>query len=416
HATPIVRMDLLVDAGYAADREHILGTASLAMNMLDEGAGSMNALEIAEALDMLGASVSAGSDVDASVVQLDALTDNLGESMDLYAQIVLNPTFPANELARLKQEQLARIKREQSTPVQMALRVFPQLLYGTDHPYGVPLTGSGTEESVAQIERQTLVDFHSTWFRPNNATLVVTGAVTMDQLLPMLEARFGTWEGAGVPAKPLAEVPQKEASKVYLIDRPGAEQSIIFAGHVAPPKANPDELALTALNEALGGSFTSRVNMNLREDKGWSYGASTIIFDAKGQRPFFVYAPVQSDKTMESMQEIQTELTNIRGGSPVTQEELTKIKASRTLSLPGRWETNDAVANALIEIVTYGLDDGHYQAYADAVRGLDLDAVRATSSTLQPDRLVWVIVGDRGRIESSVRELGLGEVEVIEAM
>jgi zinc protease len=203
---------------------------------------------------------------------------------------------------------------------------------------------------------------------------------------------------------------------VYVLDRPGALQSVIIAGHVAPPKANPDELAIETMNTILGGEFTARINMNLREDKHWSYGAQSLVWDAEGQRPFLVFAPVQSDKTAESMREIQAELTGIRGQHPATAEELARVKNSMTLTLPGRWETNGAVLGSLADIVRYGLPETYWSAYAGNVRDMNLQKVNAAArAVIHPESLVWVVVGDRAKIAESVAALGFGEVQEIDA-
>ncbi len=416
HAVPLVNFSLLVDAGYVADQGGILGTSTLALNMMDEGTKTRSSLDISEALTLLGAELNTSSNLDYSVVSLSALKENLDASLDLFSDVVLNPSFPEHELDRLKQEQLALIQRERVTPVQMALRVFPKLLYGEGHPYAAPFTGSGTEASVQAITRQTLTDFHSDWFKPNNAVMVVAGDITMQELTDKLEAQFGDWKKGAVQSKTLKTVDHQAASQVYLIDRPGSEQSIIFAGHVAPPKANPNEIAIETMNTVLGGAFTSRINMNLREDKGWSYGAFTFMPDARGQRPFIAYAPVQTDKTKASMQEVLAELNGILTTNPITAEELNKAKANQTLSLPGRWETIGAVGGSVNEIIRYGLDENYYQTYASAVNGLNLDAVtQAAKEVVHPDKLVWVVVGDRERIEAGIRELNLGPVQIIDA-
>jgi zinc protease len=289
------------------------------------------------------------------------------------------------------------------------------LLYTEDHAYGMPLTGSGTEASVAQLTRKDLQQFHGTWIVPNNATLIVVGDTTMDEIRPRLEQLFRGWKKHDVPKKNIAHVEQR-ASAVYLIDRPDSIQSIILAGHVAPPKANPDEIAIESMNEVLGASFSARINMNLREDKHWSYGARSILFDAKGQRPFFVYAPVQSDKTMESMREIQKELTDIRGDRPPTDDEVARAKDKKTLTLPGRWETASAVSRSIVEMVRFGLPENHWAEYPGKVRELTLeDVTRAANATVQPDKVIWVVVGDRKKIESGIRELNLGELRLIDA-
>ncbi len=416
HSIPVVNFNLMVDAGYAADQFALPGTASLAMNMLDEGTKKRTALQISEELSLLGAQLSAGSDLDVSSVYLSALKEKLDPSLDIYADVILNPSFPEADFQRLKRQQLARIKREKATPIQMALRVFPRLLYGKNHAYGNPFTGSGTEESVMKLTRKDLVKFHKTWFKPNNSTLVVVGDITMNELKPILEKLFKNWKKGKVPKKNISKVAQKPHQVIYLVDKPGAIQSIIFAGHVTLPTRNPDEIAIETMNNILGGTFTSRINMNLREGKHWSYGARTLLIDARGQRPFLVYAPVQTDKTRESMVEIAKELNGILGNRPPTQEELEKIKKNRILRLPGSWETMRAVMGSINEMVRFGLPDNYWDTYPRKIRQLNLQQIeKAAKEVLHPDKLVWVVVGDRKKIEAGIRELGYGEIHFIDA-
>ena len=417
-AVPVVNFTLLLDAGYASDQFALPGTARMAMAMLDEGTTSRDALQISDALDTLGATLGAGSNLDASSVSMSALVENLDESLDLFADVVLNPSFPEDEFDRLKQQQLAGIGREKVQPVSMAQRVLPRILYGEGHAYSNPLTGSGTEQSVSELSLDSLSSFHDTWFKPNNATLVVVGDIAMADLLPAIESRFASWEAGDVPAKNLAEVPAQPETVVYLIDRPDSAQSIIFAGQVAPPKGDPRNLHIEAMNDMLGGGFTSRINLNLREDKGWSYGARAILLDAAGQRPYYAFAPVQTDRTAESMAEIDKELRGIRSGGsrPPTADELAKVTDQNTLTLPGRWETNGAVMASLIEMTRFNLPDDYWDTFADNVRGVGLSDVSAEADrVLQPDNLVWIVVGDRVRIEEKIRALGLGEMRFLDA-
>ncbi|MFQ5583355.1 MAG: M16 family metallopeptidase [Calditrichia bacterium] len=411
HAVPLINFDLMVDAGYAADKSSLPGTASLAMNMLDEGTKKRTSLQISEELALLGARLGAGSNLDISSVSLSALKSNLDPSLDIFADVILNPSFPEKEFVRLQKEQIARIQREKSTPVQMALRVYPKLLYGEEHAYGNPFTGSGYEETVSKLTRKDLQNFHKTWFKPNNATLVVCGDISMNELTPRLEKLFKKWKAGDVPVKNIANIANRKESVIYLVDRPGSLQSIIFAGHLFPPTANPEEIAIQAMNKVLGGSFTSRMNMNLREDKHWAYGARTIIPGAKGQRPFFAYAPVQSDKTKESVSEVYKELKGIVSDKPITGEELSKVRKNMTLTLPGRWETLRAVEGSVNDIVRFGLPDDYWKTYADKIDALSLgDVSKAAKDVLKPDNMVWVVVGDRSKIEDGIRELGLGKV------
>lgn len=417
-AVPVVDFNLLLDAGYAADQFTLPGTARMTMDMLDEGTTSRTALEIAEALDGLGTTLAAGSNLDTSTVRMSTLKENLGASLDLFADVVLNPAFPEAEFDRRRRQQIAAIAREKVQPMGMAMRVFPRLLYGEGHAYGQPLSGSGSEAALNALSLDELRAFHETWFRPGNATLIVVGDVTLAALEPALEARFAGWEPGDAPRKNLDAVDPRPETVVYLIDRPDSEQSVIVAGHAAPPKSDPRDLQIAAMNDILGGGFTGRVNMNLREDKGWSYGARSQIIDAAGQRPFLVRAPVQTDRTAESMAEIDREIAGIRTGGdrPPTDDELARVKDQRTLTLPGRWETNRAVMADVARLVRFGLPDDYWETYAGAVRGLRLAGIRAEADrVLQPDRMIWVVVGDRARIEESVRALGLGEMRFLDA-
>jgi zinc protease len=329
--------------------------------------------------------------------------------------VILNPTFPRTDFERLKKQRLAQIQQEKADPVGLALRVFPVLLYGPDHAYANPWTGSGTEESTARIKRDDLVRFHQTWFKPNHATLIVVGATTMAEIKPKIERLFAAWKPGDVPAKNIATVGQQQRPVVYLIDRPGSLQSMIIAGHVAPPKANPKEVTIETMNGVLGGDFSSRVNMNLREDKHWAYGAYTFFRDARGQRPFVAYAPVQTDKTKEAVIELDKELRGIVKDRPVQPAELSRAQASLTLALPGSWETISALAASIGNIVTFGLDDRYYDTFADKVRAQTVESVTAVAGeVVHPDHLVWVVVGDRSKIEPGLRELKLGEIRLID--
>ncbi len=416
HSIPQVNMTLLVDAGYAADQFATPGTSSLALDMLDEGTTRLTALQISDTLLQLGAQLGTGSQLDVSTVFLSAIKETLDPALDIFADVILNPSFPAADFQRLQRQRLARIQREKVQPVQMALRVFPQLLYGTNHAYGNPLTGSGTEQSVSRMTREDLARFQRTWFKPNHATLVIVGDVTLAELEPKLARAFSRWQAGEVPQKNIGTVADQPRPLIYLLDRPGAEQSTIFAGNLAAPKANPREYAIEAMTSLLGGQFTSRINMNLREAKHWSYGAFTLIWDARGQRPFIAYAPVQTDKTKESMIEVDRELRGILGPRPVTADELAKAQANLTLTLPGNWETMDAVKGSLEQMVTFGLPDDYFETYAQRVRALTIpDAAAAAQETIRPDHLVWVVVGDRSKIEAGIRELNWGEIRFLDA-
>ena len=411
---PVVDFSLVFDAGYAADRADLQGEASMTMAMLDEGAGKLDALEISEQLASLGATLASGAGLDTASVGLSALNENLDASLKLFADVVLNPTFPANELERLRSQYRTRIQQEKSQPMSMALRVLPGLLYGEGHVYAQPLTGSGTEKTIDAINRADLVDWHETWFRPNNATLLIVGDTTLDEIVPRIEKLFSDWEPAAVPKKTIATVERTAEDVIYLIDKPGAEQSILFAGQLVVPMDNPDETAIEAFNDILGGQFSARINMNLREEKHWSYGARTTIIPTSAQRPFFAYAPVQTDKTAESLAEILREIKEIRAENPPQADELARVQNSNTMSLSGRWETNGAVLGALGEIVSFGLPDDYWGTYAERLNKISVEQVSAVGiNMLDPEQLTLVVIGDREKIQQKLEQLDIGRIQLL---
>ncbi len=415
HDLPAVDFWLAMDAGYAADSLSTPGTAKLTSATLVDGTKKRSALEISEQLQLLGAQMRANSNVDQTSVYLSALKDKLDPSLDLFADVVLNPAFPESDFAREKKLQLAAIDRERVTPVQMGLRVLPALIYGKDHAYGNPLTGSGTTESVTKLTREDLARFHETWFRPNSATLIVVGDTTLAEIMPLLEKRFGGWKAGEIPKKNLGAVTPPAKPVIYIMDRPGSQQSVIFSGGIAPAGGTPQQPAIDIMNDILGGTFSSRMNMNLREDKHWSYGVFSLILEARGPQPFLTIAPVQTDKTKESIQEMNTDLRGIVGGRPVTEEELKLAKDHAILQLPGALETKAGWGNQLASQLQLGLPDDYLATFATTVNALTASAVEdAAHTVVRPGHLVWVVVGDKAKIEPGIRELGLGEVRHID--
>ncbi len=415
--TPLVEIQLMFDAGYAADAGTLAGTASMTMAMLDEGTPSRSALQIAAEAEELGANISAGASLDSSTVSLSALSARLPESLDLFADIVRHPLFDANEYARVQATWLAGIAQEKTRPVSVALRNLPPLLYGPDHPYGIPFTGSGTEQSIRALTPEALRAFHARWLRPDNATVIVAGDTTLEQITAELERVFGDWQAPAepLPVKSLPTVELPEGPRVYLLNRSDAEQSLILAGHLAPSSADPRHLLFSTVNEIIGGSFTARINMNLREDKHWSYGARSFAPDAVGQRPFMVYAPVQTDRTADSVKELLRELRDYVGERPAEPEELAKVKAARIRSLPGKYETNGAVLGALYEIVRYQRPDNYVEQLKPRIEAQSLgDVRRYAREVLHPERMTWLIVGDLSRIEAPIRALDIGPVTVLD--
>jgi len=412
---PTVVMNMMFDAGYSTDQMTSPGTASLAMNLLDEGTKNLNALQISEQLDMLGAGIGSYSDLDMSYISLNTLKGSLEESLDLYADVIINPAFPQAEFDRLKKEQLNNIKREKSIPIQMAIRSFPKFLYGEDHPYSQPLTGSGYENTVEKLQKSDLEKFHSDFIRPNNATLVVVGDITMDELETKLEQRFKSWKKGNTPKKEFKTVEVNKGNKLYLMDRAESSQSVIISGYLTYPYGDVSEVGTEAMVNVFGGDFTSRINMNLREDKHWSYGSRAIMLQAKEQRPFIIYAPVQTDKTSESIEEIVKEFNSFVSDKPMTQAEFEKNMNNTVLQLPGQWETNSAISNSMQSMVKYDLPDDYYEKYEGEVRNLKLNDIQNLSKKIvKSEQLNWFVVGDRQKVLPNLQKLGFDEIIVVD--
>jgi zinc protease len=409
HATPIVNVALGVDAGSAADSRAKAGLASLTLDLMDEGTKTRNAFQIGDQLESLGARLSTGNALDMSFVRLQSTTENLQPSLGIMADVSLNPSFPADLFAIQKKRRLAQIEQEKATAVSMGQRALARIIYGADHPYGKP--SSGFSDSIESITREDMAKWHGERFRPGSATIVVTGDTTMAKLLPLLEGAFGTWKpGAGV-TKELPTVAKTQGKKIYLMDKPNAPQSVIIAAHISEKSGQPEDLASEPVLANFGGMATSRLNRNLRLDKHWSYGTSGGISGARGQRMFVITAPVQTDKTKESMAEIFKEIKDIAGDRPIKGEEFQSIMRNMTSRLPGRFETLSSLENAAITLVNYDLPDDYWSKYAGGMRGLtesQLDS--AAKKFIRPNEVVWIVVGDLAKIEKGVRDLGYGEI------
>jgi len=298
----------------------------------------------------------------------------------------------------------------------MALRVMPSLLYGKDHPYSGAFLTSGTEATVSKMTREDLVKFHETWFKPNNATLLIVGDTTLAEITPKLEKLFASWKSGEVPKQTIPSVPQPEKDVIYLLDRPGSGQSLILAAQLAPPFNDPNQISIELVNDIFGGNFSSRINMNLREDKHWSYGVRSRLVPAKGERPYFSISPVQTDKTKESLVELIAEYKNIVGSKPVTAIELKDEQTNATLGLPGSFETVQQLSGAYGNILQYGLPDDYYNTFTEKVLSATPDTANEIAKKyIQPAHLVWIVVGDMSKVESGIRELNIGEVHKIDA-
>lgn len=418
HEVPVVQFSYEFQGGYSADQGRKPGTANFTMGMLDDGAGERDALAFADAAEALGASLAAGAALDGSNAYLSALKENLAPSLALYADMLRRPRFAPNEIERVRASWIASIRQEKAQPNGVAMRVLPPLLYGVGHPYAMPFSGIGTEAAIAALQREDLVDFHRDWVRPEHATLIVVGDTTLAEIVPLLDAQFGDWKGEGTaPSVPVpARVARPAKPRVYLIDQPGAVQANLFASELVPPTTDPAAVRFDIANGVIGGDFTSRLNMNLRENKHWSYGARSGAASALGQRPWTASAPVQIDKTAPALQEMYKEISAFASGkAPPTAEEVARIRNIQTLSLPGAYETASAVMGAIGGIVRYGRPDDYVFKRKAEIEAMTPAQVREAASMLDPNTLTWVVVGDLKQIETPVRALKLGEVTVIDA-
>jgi zinc protease len=414
----VVSVALQFDAGYAADAGREVGTASLTLAMMDESTRSRSALEIDSEAELLGAEISSYSNLDTSVVSLSAMKSELEASIELFADVILNPAFSTDELERLRRRWLAAIESEKNDPVNLALRTLPPLIYGTDHAYGIPFTGTGRADSIRRLGREQLLQFHSDWIRPDNATVTVVGDVTMDEILPLLEQNFGDWQAPkhDLLSKDIGQVTLPRRARVIVIDKPGSPQSLILAAHLAPPSGVANNIELEMMNDVIGGEYAARINQNLRVDKGWSYGAYTFFQDARGQRPWIVYAPVQSDRTAEAVAELISELEAFLGHQAATEDELQRVYRSSIYSLPGKYETGYSIMGALLANERFGRPDDYVTRLKQSYGRVKLEDIRkAAQQTLKPGQITWVIVGNRELIEDDLRKLGIAEPEFMDS-
>jgi zinc protease len=411
HKVPVVHVTVAVKSGSGADPRGKYGIASLTAEMLDEGAGRRNALQIADAIDYLGASLSTSSTSDASFVDLHVPVARLGDALPIMSDVLLHPSFPEQELQRAREELLTSLVQAQDDPASLIRFAFPRLVFGPQHRYGT--VSIGTAAAVKGFSVADLRQFHAQHYVPSNAVIIVTGDVTPASAVARLEAAFGAWKGTAAPRTAVPAAPQLTARQIYLVDKPGAAQSQIRIGWVGVPRSTPDYFALRVLNTILGGSFTSRLNQNLREEHGYSYGASSSFDMRSAAGPFYAAAGVQTDKTSEALTEFFTELDAIR--KPIPAEEIEKAKNYLALLLPRTFETTESLAGSLAQVFVYNLPADYYATYTDRTRAVTpADVQRAAERYIQPDKFAIVIVGDRKVIEPGIKALNLGPIETID--
>ena len=401
---PIVSMNLVLKTGSANEPGDRTGVAGITSQLLDDGTKTRSAVDIVNQLQAIGANINSGSGYDSTNVTLQTLTRNLDQALDIYADVVQNPAFPAKELESLRARALIGLRQQRSNPNAISNNVYNKVLYG-DHPYG----RDNNEASIKAITREDVVNYYDSTFRPNNGVLIVVGDFNKAALRSKIEKAFENWKPGDVSARALAAAKPIEKARIFIVDRPGSAQSVVSIGQIGVDRANPDYYALNVMNTILGGGFTSRINMNLREDKGYTYGARSGWSFRRGAGPFSAGGDIQTAYTKEAVAEFIKELNDIRGGRPVTQKELEYNKQSLIRRYPSGFETVGAISGQLANLVIYGLPDTYFNDYIAKVNAITVEDVnRVAKQYLDPAKMAIVIVGDRKVIEPGLKELGYG--------
>jgi len=412
HEVPVAQVNLVVRSGSSDDPAGKFGIAALTASMLMEGAGTRASLELADAVDFLGAELNASASSDLSAIRLHAPVARLADALPVMADVAQRPQFAQADLDRLRQQRLTQLVQARDDPSTIAALAFARVLYGTAHRFGTATMG--TAETLRSFTVDDLRAFHAGAYRPENATLIVVGDVTPAAIVPLLEKSFGTWApvGSGRAHVKQPAPPQRARREVYIVDKPGVPQSQVRIGRVGAPRSTPDFFPLTVTNTIFGGSFSSRLNLNLREKHGYTYGANSF-FDMRVEAgPFTAFAGVQTDKTAESLKEFFVEFDGMQ--QPVSADDLQRGKNYVALGLPADFETTGDVSRRLEEMVLYGLPDDYFARYVPAVQAVSVaDVQKASRAWLPANTMAVVIVGDRKAIETGIRALNLGPVSVL---
>jgi len=415
HELPVVNATLQIRAGSSQDGAQP-GIATMVAALLDEGTAKRSSLDFAKALDMLGANLSASAGSEQTSISLETLSKNLDPALGLMGEMVVQPAFKAEELERERKARLQGLKQQKDVATLVADRVFAQVVYGESHPYGH--SSAGTLASIQALTRDDIASYYDRFYRPNNAVLIVVGDATLQQLTPKLETAFAGWTSKPVPAE-AAAVPERPADKpmaVYLVDKPNAAQSEIRIGQPSAARTDPDYYALQVAMTALGGQFTSRINLNLREKHGFTYGARGNITYRRGAGPFIASGGVFTAKTDSSLTEFMNELKDIRGPRPLTAAETEAARNSIVRGYPRRFETPGGTIDALGDLALYNLPDTEISNYVTQVGNVKPeDITRVTAKSLSPDKMTVVVVGDLSKIRAGIEALNLGPITVLDA-
>lgn len=389
-----------------------LGVASFTSSMLSEGTTTKTGDQLADAQQLLGTRISTGIGDENGEMGFTALSDKLEPALELMADMMLNPSFPAEALERLRAQRLVALTQAKDRPGAIAGNVFSKVVYGDAHPYGRVIT----EETTRAITRDDIVAFHRAYFQPGRASITVVGDVDPVQVQAAFEKAFAAWPAGGErPSFAYPSAPQSKTTTIYLVDKPKAAQSVISIGHPGPARTTPDFYALNVMNQILGGLFQSRLNHLIREVRGFSYGAGSDFSFGRGPGPFSAGAAVVSEKTDSALVDFMNELRGVQGGKPFTADEIEQGKESLIQSLPRRFASVDGVNGAISSLYVNDLPDAYYHEFASKVNAVTPDDLtRVAKQYIDLDRLNIVIVGDRATIEEPLRKTGIAPITVLD--
>jgi len=408
HELPLVAMNLVIQAGSDHDPLSQPGLSSMTADVLDEGTKTRDAIQISDEIEGIGADLRVSSGTDGSFVTMRSLTKHLDRALDVFADVITNPVFPQAEFDRLRNERLTSLVQQKDRPTSIANNAYANILYTAKHPYGT--NSSGTPGSIEAMTREELVKFYETYYRPNNATLIVVGDVSLAQITARLEKALQGWTAADVPPLTIPAPPAITARHVYLIDKPGAAQSEVRIGYPALPRSTPDFFPVYVMNRMLGGQFTSRINLNLREKHGFTYGARSSFDFRKGVGPFTASSGIVTDKTDSALVEFISEIDLMREKG-MTDDELSYVKKGLIGNFALNFETPSQLAGMMQNIILYGLPDDYYSTYLQNIESVtNEDVLRVSKKYLDSSKMAVVVVGDLATIRAGIEATALGDI------
>jgi len=406
HEVPIIQMNLVVKSGSVNETHDKLGLAGMTANMMDEGAAGKSALQLSDEIDFLGTDISVSAGMHTSGVSMRSTVSKFDESLKLFADILLHPDFPAEELERLKKQYLTSLLQAYDRPQSIGSAAASQIVFGKENPYG--RTTTGTEQSIKSFTVDDLKKFYSTYFHPNNAFLVIVGDANAKEVVSKVEKTLESWQKADVPSVSVSKAKQVDGRTIYLIDKPDAAQSVIRISRVGVDRMTEDYFPILVMNTILGGSFTSRLNQNLREKNGYAYGAGSGFGFRPLPGPFTAASDVQTDATDKALKEFMKELDGI---SKVSDDELAKAKNFLALGYPDNFSNVGSIAGQIVEMVLYNLPENYFDDYIGKIMAVKKDDVRRVAKKyIDTDDVAIIIVGDKAKVEKGLKETKVGKI------